>query len=626
MATSQQIILVDGSQAFDGGVDSSKAPTLASEMNPLGLARNELAWLINAHTRDSGITCRDGFDYRAVVNPGGHLVQGGYIYEPLSGFPYLVCLIGGVTYKVDLQTYVVTDLTGGDPTKLMPANSEQPYFCQGEEFLIIQAGDYTTKPLIWDNVTLRRSLGITNTAVAPGTHGVNEIPAAGPMDYYEGRLWWGSERRISAGDIVGGPSGSNVGPTFYNFRDAILNVTESPLVVGGDGFALPTNAGTIRAIKHTGNFDSTLGVSDLYIFTRRQIYALSVPITRNDWITTTTNNAPALRVIQYVNGAVNDRSVVASNSDLFFQSLEPSIRSLMLALRYSTQWGNTPVAANENRILQFNDRALLHMASGIIFNNRLYQTALPKQTTWGVVHQAIIPMDFDPISSFRKKQPPTWEGHYEGLDIFQMFAGDFGGLERAFALVLSRLDNTIQLWELTDYERFDVPAVGETRRVTWVTETPAYTFKDTLALKRLLGGEIWVDRVYGNLTVNVYYRVDADPCWVLWHTHQFCTSKSGETSPNYPIDYPEGYPIYPVYPETCGEGWRWPIVLPKPPTPNNSMGDRPTNIGFQFQLRIEVTGFARIRTILIYGATEPRSIYKDLGAQNTPPFPQAMSP
>ena len=93
----------------------------------------------------------------------------------------------------------------------------------------------TANPLIWDGAILRRSKGITNPAVAPGTPGVNEIPAGTAMDYFMGRIWYAQGRVANAGDIVGGPSGTLA----YDFRDSVLNVTECPLVLGGDGFSVP---------------------------------------------------------------------------------------------------------------------------------------------------------------------------------------------------------------------------------------------------------------------------------------------------------------------------------------------------------------------------------------------------
>lgn len=539
------------------------------------------------------------------------------MYQPPSGTPYLIVSITGHIYKVVLQVpYTVTELintgpyTGTNP-QYNPGIVEQAYFEQAEDFLLIQAGDYVTLPLIWDNSTLRRSIGITNTAVAPGTPGVNEIPAAGPMCYYMNRLWFAFGRTYGAGDIVGGNSGT----VAYGFRDAVLNVTENPLVVGGDYFTVPTNAGNIRALKYGANLDTALGQGPLYIFTRKQIYALDVPVTRTDWIDATTDNRPLQRVVGFNNGAVNDRSIVAVNGDLLFQSLEPSIRSLIAAIRYYQQWGNTPISANEDRILKYNDRSLLHMATGTEFANRLLQSALPEQTDFGVIHKAIIPLDFDPIQSFGKEHLPAWEGHWEGLDIFQLLNVDYNGLERAFALSKSRENNDLQLWEITSIERSDF-TLTEDFRITMMAETPAYTFDRPHKWKELKGGEIWIDRAYGRVTVQVYYRPDADPCWVLWHQHEFCVARNSTEDVSNPEVYPE---------EGYSEGYRWPIVLPTPPGPCDSMHVRPTNKGYQFQIKIVVIGWARIRSILVYATELPKSIYEGLSTQNTPPDPQAMN-
>lgn len=609
-ANSDQLILVDGSQDFGGGVDSNVIPTLASELAPNGLKRNQTAWLVNAHVRDGGVNPRGGILFRGVAHAGGEWYQGGIVYEPLTGFPYLVFMISGVPYRMDLQTYAVVDMSAGNPALRHPSSIDYAFFAQGEEFLVIQAGDYSTLPLFWDGTTLRRSIGITNTSAAPGTPGVNEIPAAGPMVYYMSRFWYANYRTFSAGDIAGGNSGTIP----FAFRDAILNVTENPLVVGGDGFTLPTFSGNIRAIKFAAAIDAVQGQGQLFIFTRKQIYSMSPPITRADWIAADSANRPEIKVAQFVNGAVNDRSIVAVNGDLFFQSLEPSIRSLFLAVRYFQQWGNRSISANIERLLNFNDRGLMRYCSGMAFNNRLYQGALPLLTDSGVVQQAWSGLDFTSISSFSAEFSPVWEGHQQGIQPFQFFTADFGGLERAFALARSQLDGSIGLWEFSE-NRFDTNESGD-KRIGWIIETPGYHFGLPNKQKQLQGGELWVDRVYGKITIHVYYRVDSDPCWIKWHVYEFCVARTSCENPLNPICYPE---------EQYGEGYNWPIVLPTPPRPADSMRIRPSNLGYQFQVKIEIEGFCRLRAVFIYGAQHPRGIYQGLNHQTTPPFRQALN-
>ncbi len=586
------VTTVDGTLSFEGGVDSRKVTTIQSSQNPNGLARNQLAWMNNCSVRDGGVLPRGGWQYLGNPIHGGNVIyQGGWMYEPTNADPYLIVSLSGHIFKVNTTTGAATDLsTTFNLTN--SATAPQAYFCQAEQFLIIQSGDGTTLPLFWDGAVLRRSKGITNTAVPPGTPGVNEIPAATAMDYYMGRLWYAQDRQYSAGDIVGGPSGTLA----YRQKDSVLNVTENPLVVGGDGFTVPSNAGNIRALAHNGNLDSALGQGLLFIFTRKAVYSLKIPVTRTDWIAAGNNNQPQQNVVQLVNGAVSDRSVVAVNGDLFYQSLEPGIRSLISAIRYFQQWGNIQISANELRIMQFNDRALLHVASGITFDNRLLQTALPRQVAQGIVHDALVPLDFVPVSSFGAGLTPVWEGMYQGLQFFQLFTGNYGGRDRAFAVVLSTLDQSIQLWEISSNDRSD----NGDNRITWNIETPAFTWGQEFGLKKLVSAEMWLDRLYGEAVITLEFRPDGDPCWKPWHKFKICSARNSCEDVINPICYPL---------TQYGEGYKSTLTMPRPPATCETMTGRPSNIAYQFQCRITVHGFLRLRGFLLHGEGVDRKLY-----------------
>lgn len=648
----------------------------------------------NCTVRDGGITCRSGFHRIMQVHNSAGFFQGKFMYEPQSADPYEVMSISGHIYLVNIDAHVVIDLTAAFPANVPqfnPGGDVQAFFVQAEQFLVIQAGDSTTLPFIWDGTTLRRSIGTTDivagqpaatygltptdtwvvpplastttlnlptqypgivgnigvyqvnagslpvgtfqvtafTAIAPFTltlktnatnaigkkilagfaatftvgpvpspPNTSELPAAGAMDYFMGRLWYAQGRQVSAGDIVRGPSGTLA----YDFTDSVLKVTENPMVLGGDGFTIPSSDGNvIRAIKHSANIDAALGQGRLFVGTRKAIYAMNVPVTRDEWIAAGNNNQPLMTPVQLANGWVNDRSVVAVNGDLFYQSLEPGIRSLNQSTRFFGQWGNIPISANENRILQYNNRALLRYSSGIYFDNRLLQTQLPVSTAQGVISRALVPMDFLPISSFNKQKEPTWEGMYEGLDIFQLNTGDFGGRERAFATVRSQLDSSIELWEITTGTRFDT-IQGEEHRTVWVMEFPAFTWGDETILKRLEGAEIWVDRIYGVVQFTLEYRPDGQACWINWHNWKICNTKNTDESVQNPISYPV---------QPCLEGYRSTMTLPKPPSDICSTG-RPSDLGYQFQPRLVIKGFARIRGLYLHATKVGRQLYANI--------------
>jgi len=592
--------MASGSFDFSQGVDSSKATTIASPLNPNGLSNSQLAWLMNGTVRDTGISQRNGWNLNGTIlkaNPANPpLFQGKFLVTPTDGSqPFYLIAVSGQIYQMNVDTGATINLS----TKFAlshPASQPYFYFVQAGTqfaFVVIQAGDNVTLPLLLTftggNCTgFKRSAGIIGVG-DPN----NQIPAATAMVYYQGRIFYAQGATVSGGDIVGG-----------THQDAsVLYVTENPLATGGDGFALPGQSGNIRSLFYNAQLDASLGQGILYIGTRQTIYMLQVPISRASWIAAGNSNQPLLAPVQLTQGTVNDRTVVAVNSDNFYQTLLPSVASLGLQTRYFSQWGNTPISTNENRILQFVNRALQHFCSGCQFDNRLLQTTLPIQTPSGVVSTAIMPLDFNIISAFNKQLPPAWEGHYEGLQIFQLGSGDFGGLERCFATVLNATGD-FELWELTADERFDENAFGETR-VDWYFETPAYTWGKELELKELDGLELWVDKVFGTVQITLEYRPDASPCYVLWAVKQICVTHNCAEDVNNPVCYPTQL--------NYREGYKFNIPFPKPSGKDCSpMGTRPANIGYQFQFRVTIKGWCRIRGIIPYALKTDRAPFADL--------------
>jgi hypothetical protein len=416
---------------------------------------------------------------------------------------------------------------------------------------------------------------------------IGELPPATTMDFYQGRLWFAQDRQYTAGDIVLGPAGTQP----YRKRDSILKITESPLALAGDGFVCPTQDGVIRALRHTANMDTSLGEGSLYVFTQRAIYSLTVPIKRSEWITTT---EPLQRVVQNRNGSYGDRGIVAANGDLFFQASD-GIRSLFVSQRSFQDWGNRPISSNINRLLNFNSREYMRFASGINFDNRLLETALPYMTDVGVAFKALASLDFDLISSLEEVKPPAWEGMLQGVDILQLWEGDYGGRQRAFMAIRSQLDGSIGIWEL---DASTITDNGD-NRITWQIETPSWTWGKEFETKRLDGAEIWCDRVRGTVEMDIWYRPDSETCWQYWTGTTFCSAKNSCENWEFPVCYVT---------QPYGENYKFPIVLPTPPAPDcQSMNARPMSIGFSFQMKLVIKGFCRVRGILAYAVPFQRA-------------------
>lgn len=423
-----------------------------------------------------------------------------------------------------------------------------------------------------------------------------ELPAAGPMSYYQGRMWYAVGTIFTAGDIVRGPSGT----TAYAFRDSILKVTENPLAIGGDGFAVPANAGTITALKYAANLNVQLGQGPLYIFTATGIFSLVVPVTRADWIAASGANAPLVTVAQLNFGTPSDRCVVPVNGDLFYSTMEPDIRTLIVAQRFFKQWANVGIAANESRIWRFQNTSLMATSSGVLFNNRLLEAVLPVTTPCGVGFQGMAVLDFNLISTLQQQLPPAWEGVLEGLDVLQLLSFTYNNTQSAFAIVHSKDDGSIDLWELTATGKTD----NADSRIQWGFETPAFTFFKEYDMKELDGAEMWIDRVLGTVDVTLEYREDANACWHPWLTTQFCSAQNTCESLVDPVCYPVG--------QQCA-GYKFPLVFNKPKADGCAvMMNRPTNRGYQFQVRVTVKGHCRVRGLLLFALPIARKPYDGL--------------
>src|SRR5688572_12851450 len=168
-----------GTSDFSGGVDSGRVPTIIGPTNPNGLKPNQLAFGNNISLRAGGIQPRGGWEYLTTMPTGLALYNCAYMYEPPGEFPKIIAAIGGRFYQVNVDTdNSIVDITGANSN---PPLIDYGYMVQGEQFLVIQAGDGVTEPLVWDSATLRRISAMGGAAPF--------LPAGLPMAYYMGRIW-----------------------------------------------------------------------------------------------------------------------------------------------------------------------------------------------------------------------------------------------------------------------------------------------------------------------------------------------------------------------------------------------------------------------------------------------------
>jgi hypothetical protein len=501
----------------------------------------------------------------------------------------------------------------GDIVQLLQGASTLAYFrvtsfdLNGDITLTTFSNSTYTTPATSIGQTFTGEQTLTMTIVQPpsviGTN-VSQIPAAGAMVYYQGIVWYAQGGVFSGGDIRGGPSGTNA-PTYTN---SVLNVTENPLALGGDGFSLPI-PGNITGMAWPQQQNASLGQGVLYIGTVNGVCSFTVPSNRQNWITMNASNPPIINVVLGGKsdspgyGFVNDWGIVSINGDLYFQTIKPGVTSIILAQRYFQQWGNIDISTNEQRIWDFTNTQVLGWISGFLFDNRMQMTALPQLTQYGTIHKAIMPMDMSPIDTFEELTPPNWEGMLEGLQIFQLLtSGQFNSQQRAFAITLNETNpGEFDLWENIATSTFYFDNTGTANvPIQWQFETPSFDWGKVSDPKELLGGELFYDQIVGEVIFRVDWRPDFASCWTFWDEWKVCFAADTLTVPNiknpspYPKKYPPGYKFH---------------ALPRPPQVVQPETGIPAARAYQHQIRITVTGQARIRGFILHAQFLEKNIY-----------------
>jgi len=562
--------LTDGFTTLEAGVDSGLAPSL--------IKPTQVAAAVNAQMRGGYIKPRPGVNKRTLRFPGVDSAlfedakfQGAHRYRTASGDDVLMAEIGGRMFKIDIANqFKVQDITiPGDPDSSL---LEFSWMIQADQFFIKQNG--VSSPYIFDGATPRRATP-------------SEIPVGTVMAYVMGRIWIASPDRhqFVAGDLVYGPSGTAT----YNYRDAVLKMTENDLLATGGAFSIPDSAGQITAIVPIAVLDTSTGQGPLIIFTETQAFSVNAPIDRAIWKLVT---YPIQTISMIGPGPVNQTVVSQVNSDLWFRSLN-DIRSFIVARRNfqlggQNTWSNSGMSDEIRPILEFDQQATLNHGSSVNFDNRLLTTLSPVWTTHGTYFRGLTALDFSTVAGIGRQSPPAWNGVWTGLKILQILTATVNKTERCFMFTLSNA-NKIELWELSRADKQD----NQSKRIVWSHEDRSLRFSDQgLGLKRLMTGQQSVDELYGAVNFNLQFRPDSYPLWLDWTAWSECAEFQECETPTC------GSPQ--TGPRQLRLQYRPDIKFPKPPDSCEADVDKPFDLGFEFQVRQTIEGYCRIKKLVLH--------------------------
>jgi len=397
-----------------------------------------------------------------------------------------------------------------------------------------------------------------------------------------------------AGDIVGGPSGTKA----LNFRDAILNITENSFLTGGGTFTVPGSIGDIKAMIFTAQTDTALGQGPLMIFTPTHVFSNNAPVDRLTWQSLTN---PIQTESAIGNGGLGQDNTFIVNSDTAYRSVD-GIRSLILSSQDFNTWIRTPISHEVERVLNRDNQALLAFGSGVFFDNRTLMTASPISTPQGVYHQALVALNTDLLTTVREKKPPAYDGIWVGMNLFSQVTGQFSAVERCYQFVYNSVLQTLELWELMKESDADVenqgvvPIIGDqnitSQPIEWWFESPTL-FRETdvsrRTFKRLVNGEIYVDKLVGRVDFQAFYKPDQYPCWIPWLNWSECAVQNTGVPPDN---------NKPAFKPRMGLG---------SPSMNacDPFTNRPFPLGYSYQFKLVITGQCEFIGAKFKATTEP---------------------
>ena len=601
----------DGFTSLEGGMDSGKSPAL--------LRPNECSYAKNVSFRGGFAKTRPSFKKVGLSGSAATAFtekkfQGAQWFTTDGDEGYIIAVAGGFIYKieppaVDGNDWTVVDVTNGAALRSTP---DRVWMVQAKEnsiknYLVIQDG--MSVPTIYDPIGGTRASDVDNKEVPQGS---------GPMAYGHGRLWVAQGSNFLAGDIANSASG-------------VLKFTENEYIAGGGSFRVPLGSGDITAMEFTNSPNNALGQGELFVFTQNGAVSVSVPANRYDWFAATD---PAQKVVLINNGSMSQFSTDLVNGDILFRAKD-GIRSLVMAVRDFTQYGNTPISREVNRILEDDDPAYFKYSSGVLFDNRyLLTTNSSKDNAKGVGFKGLVVLDFDLISGMGQKSQPAYDGYWQ-LDLTRSVGGSDTTVNIEWMGLVTGLVNSVEscfcfgrqgkvtvgtslsatgdteMWALQRGESgqiFDEDGTTD-NKVTAEVESSSYVFGVPGGAKQLESADLWVDSVTGGVvSFSTYFHPDQYPAWISWQdwsinaAYKDCGTDVATTC--------DGGTAY--IPQTYLPQYRPRMSIGAPPSGSIDSAGHTYNYGFEFAARLKWVGRARIKMFKLNARNVPEVPYAEV--------------
>jgi len=477
----------DGFESLTGGMNSAVSPSL--------IQKTEIARGVNIDLRSGHARTRKPFVRRAMSGEPSVIAaiengkyQGGCIFR-YSGMDYVVFGVFGRIYMLNIQTFDVIDIT---PAERLSAVVDRFYFCQANEYLIIQDG-FNRPVIVRGNVARQSACGDDRS--------LPEVPVGKMMAFGQGRLFVVvGDKYIMAGDI------------YLPWQpERVLQFTETQYLSGGGAFGLPTWMGNITGLAFQPNVVSGTGLGALVVFADKGVASFGVQAARSTW-----NSTDISRVLYQDGGGTGQASLISVGNDIFYLATD-GLRSLKLTASESQGSGallqSLPLSRKIQSIVDDETPWAYQYASGAVHDNRMLITSVARMRK--VLNPFGVNVDdfyFEGLTAIdmigHTGIPIVYEGIITGCKFLQVFDAERFKRKQLLCFGLGA-ENKIGVYTQENTALDNYKTRPECR-----SYTAAFDFQSpTPVQKRLAYVEVWVSELSGIVDMEVFYRPEGYPLW-----------------------------------------------------------------------------------------------------------------
>lgn len=498
-----QDLQYDGQASFEGGQDSSLPASRISD--------GKFAAGVNISTAKGIIKPRYGYNRIKLKLPTGfynyafgkiityeNIFYGGK-FQALTPYrignkEYLVIVVSGIIFLVDLITYNVTLLTKNPTTQLSESAPRINWTAAGR-FLVIY--DYPSLPVIVDGYIAHRS-----------NREKYEVPVANMGAYNDSRLFFSnSGNDFTAGD----PKGNPLTP------DAPITVEEIETATPyfADVYSTPSDFDSpITAMARIEAVDTSTGIGSLITGTEDQIFAFNTTVPRERWLAGQFGSSISSNA-----GIVSQRAFVNVNSDGFFISSDGMLRSLSMSRDEQKKYARVPMSVEVENWLSYRSPELIKYSTLCYFKNKIFWTVRPYRIPASrlngnkildVAHSGMLVLELDNVARLGSDAAPAWAGLWTGINPMDMCSTS----KRMFVMSKDKYSRN-NLYEVRPDLTCD-RADNQKRQIKSILYTREHFWKDLFAIKDLQNVEVGITDIKGKFDLKIEWKPSDLNNFILW--------------------------------------------------------------------------------------------------------------